>query len=509
MFKVDSRVRETMVSVENNVEMDDEPQVIREILSEPTKEKVAEIKKTDGNVLYKEKKYAQALPLYSEAIQLCPDNATLYNNRAACHLMLNHYEEALSDCQESLKRDPANVKALMREAKCYQLLGDPAAGSRSLARVRSLDPNHTDLPKETRAVENLQNNITEGDKAYAKGDYRKCAYCMERALVQSPGCPKFKLLRAECLVYLMRLTEARNIALDLIRFDNSNADAYFVRGLILYYEDNVEKALQHFQQVIRLAPDHSKAARSFKQCKNLRAEKERGNELFKKGLFQDAYSIYTAALAIDPLNKLSNAKLHCNRAQCCVRLNRHDEALADFTKAIELDRNYTKAYTRRAQCYQDMEMYEEAIRDLEYVYQNDRTRENKRLLENAKLELRKSKRKNYYKILGINKNASLDDIKKAYKKAALKHHPDRHAHASENEKRDQEKKFKELGEAYAILSDPRKKAHYDNGLDMDDDGPGVQGFPANMDLHMFFSGGGGSPFGGASGQHGGFQCRFD
>lgn len=39
------------------------------------------MKKTDGNVLYKDKKYEQALALYSEAILLCPDNATLYNNR--------------------------------------------------------------------------------------------------------------------------------------------------------------------------------------------------------------------------------------------------------------------------------------------------------------------------------------------------------------------------------------------------------------------------------------------
>jgi DnaJ family protein C protein 7 len=49
--------------------------------------------------------------------------------------------------------------------------------------------------------------------------------------------------------------------------------------------------------------------------------------------------------------------------------------------------------------------------------------ENKRLLQEAKLALKKSKRKDYYKILGVDKDASPDDIKKAYRKRALVHHP--------------------------------------------------------------------------------------
>lgn len=49
--------------------------------------------------------------------------------------------------------------------------------------------------------------------------------------------------------------------------------------------------------------------------------------------------------------------------------------------------------------------------------------EHKQLLKNAQVELKKSKRKDYYKILGVDKNASEDEIKKAYRKRALMHHP--------------------------------------------------------------------------------------
>ncbi|NLO64869.1 MAG: molecular chaperone DnaJ [Clostridiales bacterium] len=68
---------------------------------------------------------------------------------------------------------------------------------------------------------------------------------------------------------------------------------------------------------------------------------------------------------------------------------------------------------------------------------------------------------NYYEILGVSKDASADEIKSAYRKLAKKYHPDLYTNATESQKAEAEKKFKEVQYAYDVLSDPQKRAAYD------------------------------------------------
>ncbi len=68
--------------------------------------------------------------------------------------------------------------------------------------------------------------------------------------------------------------------------------------------------------------------------------------------------------------------------------------------------------------------------------------------------------KDYYEILGVDKNASQDEIKKTYRKLARKYHPDTAA----GDKKAAEEKFKEISEAYEVLSDPKKRQEYDQGV---------------------------------------------
>lgn len=123
-----------------------------------------------------------------------------------------------------------------------------------------------------------------------------------------------------------------------------------------------------------------------------------------------------------------------------------------------------------------------------------------------------------YNVLGISKNASPEEIKKAFRKQAIQYHPDK---AAEDKKEEYTAKFKEINEAYTVLSDPDKRAFYDRTGQVNDQ-PG-SGMPDMADLsdifgQMFGGGGGGGSsfsfaFGGPGGMHmhsgGGNGMPFD
>nr|XP_051224401.1 uncharacterized protein LOC127342484 isoform X3 [Lolium perenne] len=218
-----------------------------------------------------------------------------------------------------------------------------------------------------------------------------------------------------------------------------------------------------------------------------------GNEAFQAGKYSEAVEHYSAALLSSTESLHFSAICFGNRAAAYQAMGHILDAIADCSLAIALDTSYCKVISRRASLYELIRDYSQAKNDLrrlislleEQLQENmstpseklDNVRNN---LHRANIRLsalerdaRKRNTLNIYLILGIEPACSAAGIKKAYRKAALRHHPDKAGNflvRSENIddtawaeianmiRRDADYLFKIIGKAYAILSDPTMKS---------------------------------------------------
>lgn len=175
--------------------------------------------------------------------------------------------------------------------------------------------------------------------------------------------------------------------------------------------------------------------------------------------------MYNKLLDLDTNNKNFNSIILANRALCNQKKNKLSEALQDINKSISENEFYAKAYYRRASINMLFKNFEKAKEDLTKVLKMEpHNKDAFVLLDEIEKEDKKKNKKDLYKTLDILPSANENEIRKAFRKLATKWHPDKNSESQE-QKDLAEKVFKDINEAYSILSDQRKKQIYDAGGD--------------------------------------------
>jgi DnaJ family protein C protein 7 len=456
----------------------------------------AEELKSEGNTKYAAGEYQEAVDLYTEAIAVCPaaHSAPFYGNRSAAYLMLKNWIKAMEDSQTAIKLDPTFAKGWHRIHKIQIAQGHYDAALQTLTEMTAKTPIKA-AKKDIDEIKAAQDQFKQLQQSMENKSYSSVLYQAEKLLDKSPASVPIQVMKCDAMLQLKQFEKAKALSTELYKSEPRNADVLRVRGLAMYYTSNIEMAQKHFSEVLRFDPDNTKCFALFKMIKALEKAKARGNELFAEGKNAEAVQAYTEALELDPLNVGYNAILYSNRSAAYVKLRKFADAVSDCNKCLSAKPDFLKARIRRASCYVELKMFDEAIRDYNDLLKEDQQNPEYRAgLAKAKLELKKSKRKDYYAILGVPQNALSTEIKKAYRKKALEHHPDK-AGPGDEARKAAEAKFKDITEAYETLSDQQKKQRYDSGVDLEDDhhghGHGHGGFSQEDIFSQFFSRGGG------------------
>lgn len=237
---------------------------------------------------------------------------------------------------------------------------------------------------------------------------------------------------------------------------------------------------------------------SFALATNIRellSLKKSGNEAFNSGRYTEAIENYTAAISKSFDSRTFMAVCFCNRAAAYQSLSQIVDAISDCSVAIALDENYPKAISRRGTLHEMIRDYKQALNDIQrlasLLESQSQSKTQSRSSGGSARDLRRARRHlasieekakkeiplNLYLILGIKASDAESEIKKAYRKAALRHHPDKagqvlaRSDAGDDGKlwkecgekihNDADRLFKIIGESYAVLSDPSKRSKYD------------------------------------------------
>lgn len=492
---------------------------------------------------YKRGLYKEALALYTKCLALDCDQAdAVLANRAACWLMVNETQRAVDDCAKAAETVEAGLLTDLPDSEKQRLLAQRSKvatrRASSLQRLGRIDEaidvvdaalEHDEALEDRRAqLETVQETARTAQEAYDGQEYSRAKRCFVKLRddFSITDDPDARVKLADCHVHLKEYADGSREALSALAtkrlFGAELVLAHGVRADALLAQGDRARAEQHLAACLQLDPDNSDIKtrlkhlrRSTRDADRLRSEIE---TLVKKGDFEKAAHTASEGIAVDPADKKLTAAMHVRRAKChqllalkVLRSNgdrdqRQDKAMphwrrvhADSSAALYHSPAPLKtAYFLGAEALQGMDRHNDAVDLLESALntlpdgKGDRDLVSK--FKTAQRLLKKAQRPDLYKLVGPDLDEHSDEkaLKKAYKKAAMKWHPDRFSCKGETQQKEAEEQFQKINDAYEFLTDASRKSLWDQGFDREE-------IEQQLEMQKQQRSHGGNPFGGFGG----------
>ncbi|XP_052176773.1 dnaJ protein P58IPK homolog [Diospyros lotus] len=408
-------------------------------------------------------------PLVS-ALDGKPGDAAELFERVTQSVKVKRYSEALDDLNAAIEADPTLSEAYWHRASILRQQCRYEESEKNYRKFLEMKPGNSVAEKELSQLLQAQTALETAMTLFDSGDFIKpMDYIDKVVLVFSPACSQAKLLKVKLLLAAKDYSSVISETGYILKEDENNLEALLLRGRAYYYLADHDVASRHFQKGLRSDPEHTELKKAYFGLKNLLKKTKSAEDNANKGKLRLAVEDYRAALALDPNHLAHNVQLHLGLCNILVKLGRGKDAVDSCTEALNINGELVDALHQRGEAKLLIEDWEGAVADLKAAAENSPQDMNIReTLMRAEKSLKLSQRKDWYKILGISKTASVSDIKKAYKRLALQWHPDKNV----DNREEAEAKFREIAAAYEVLGDEEKRTRYDRGEDIEDMGMG-------------------------------------
>lgn len=196
----------------------------------------------------------------------------------------------------------------------------------------------------------------------------------------------------------------------------------------------------------------------FQKARRISNKKKQGNDAFLNKNFKAAHNVYSSALAIDPDHTNMKIKLYFNMGQASWNLKKYDRAIAEYERVVNTDPQHFPALKQRGKCYLEMSKYKEAIADFSKVLTlNPKDPDCLKLINDAASPMLSFAKRDPYEVLGVRRDASIEEIKQVYEHKELLHYLNRVVNTTEEQQTKYDNDFKEVTLAYHYLLEKIEK----------------------------------------------------
>ncbi|XP_065335388.1 dnaJ homolog subfamily C member 3 [Cloeon dipterum] len=434
-----------------------------------------------GRLMLARNQLQDALTHYHAAVDGDPSNYLTFFKRATVYLALGKAKFALADLDRVLELKPDFIAARLQVAQVLLKQGDLNTAEKVFYDVLSLVPSSEEAMLGIQKVEPLKQNIETARILQIQGDHHG-AYSILTSVIESmPWDATLREMRAESR---MALGDARGAIADIrsvTRMSNDNTEGYLRLSKMYYDIGEAEESLREIRECLRLDADHKECFAHYKIVKKVAKAITDMIAGETGGDFEQCSSEAKKVLKFEPRAEMVRFLAYEALCKCERRLSRFSESLNNCNEALKIQ-SIQSVFCERAETYLDTDMFDDAIRDYQAALEiEDGMQRAREGIERAKKMQKQSERRDYYKILGVSRQAGKKEIVKAYRKAAQQWHPD---NFQGDEKKMAEKKFIDIAAAKEVLTDPEKRQKFDNGEDpLDPEGQRQQGFNPFQQFH--------------------------
>ncbi|SMY28819.1 unnamed protein product [Zymoseptoria tritici ST99CH_1A5] len=472
-------------------------------------------------------KAQDALTYFDVAIQRDPSNYLTIFKRGATYLSLGKNVQASRDFDQVLALKPGFEGALTQRAKIKARKADWAGAKEDYVAARKQESqDYLDL-EEAEGAEKLSAD------AEKNKDWEGCVTHAGTAILVAGTSLELRQRRARCRFQKGEIHEGIADLQHVVHINPSLTEPYLQMSAMTFFSlGEPEKGTAAISKCLHNDPDNKACLKLRKSEKSIERTLKKMNTFLSKrqynsaskllvpqpddqGLLEDIKVATAEERAAGNIHPNAPAGLYNSLVETTCNayfeMKNLKKAAPYCTEALTYDPHSLPALLHKASTELDAESYDIAINTLNLAKEHHgATSAINDLLQKAHMELKRSKQKDYYKVLGLDKDADERDIKRAWRKLTIIHHPDKAAKNGVTQEEAQ-KKMSAINEAYEVLSDPELKARFDRGEDPMDPQSGQGGNPFQGSPFGF--GQGGQPIffqhgGGGGGGGGGAKFKF-